>query len=45
MHRALPDGIRLHHVARAESGSPAPGIRAVHEREQSSLLKAALSER
>jgi multifunctional 2-oxoglutarate metabolism enzyme len=44
MHRALPDGIRFRHVARPESGSPAPGIRAVHEQEQAELLEAAFSD-
>ncbi|HET6771183.1 MAG TPA: multifunctional oxoglutarate decarboxylase/oxoglutarate dehydrogenase thiamine pyrophosphate-binding subunit/dihydrolipoyllysine-residue succinyltransferase subunit [Actinomycetota bacterium] len=44
LHRALPDGIRFRHVARPESGSPAPGIRAVHEEEQVTLLKVALSD-
>ena len=44
LHRALPDGIRFRHVARPESGSPAPGIRAVHEQEQAALLTAALAD-
>ncbi|HZA27911.1 MAG TPA: multifunctional oxoglutarate decarboxylase/oxoglutarate dehydrogenase thiamine pyrophosphate-binding subunit/dihydrolipoyllysine-residue succinyltransferase subunit [Actinomycetota bacterium] len=44
LHRALPDGIRFRHVARPESGSPAPGIRAVHEQEQATLLQAALAD-
>jgi 2-oxoglutarate dehydrogenase E1 component len=44
LHRALPDGIDFRHVARPESGSPAPGVRAVHEKEQATLLEAALSD-
>jgi multifunctional 2-oxoglutarate metabolism enzyme len=44
LHRALRDGIRFGHVARPESGSPAPGIRAVHEQEQATLLEAALAD-
>jgi 2-oxoglutarate dehydrogenase E1 component len=44
LHRALPDRIRFRHVARPESGSPAPGIRAVHEQEQVALLTAALAD-
>jgi 2-oxoglutarate dehydrogenase complex dehydrogenase (E1) component-like enzyme len=44
LHRALPDGIRFRHVARPESGSPAPGIRAVHHQEQATLLREALSD-
>jgi 2-oxoglutarate dehydrogenase E1 component len=44
LHRALPDGISFGHVARPESGSPAPGIRAVHEQEQATLLQAALAD-
>jgi 2-oxoglutarate decarboxylase len=37
----LPDGIRLSHVAREESGSPATGSATVHEREQQDLLRRA----
>jgi 2-oxoglutarate decarboxylase len=41
LHRALPDGITLTHVARPESGSPATGSATVHEREQQALVEAA----
>jgi multifunctional 2-oxoglutarate metabolism enzyme len=43
LHRALPETLQFHHVARAESGSPAAGTRAVHEEEQAKLLESAFA--
>ena len=40
---ALPEGVRLGHVAREESGSPAPGSATVHESEQQRLLDRAFA--
>ena len=39
LHRNLRDGVRVAHVARAESASPATGSSLVHTAEQADLLK------
>ena len=39
LHRNLRDGVRVSHVARAESASPATGSSLVHTAEQADLLK------
>jgi 2-oxoglutarate decarboxylase len=41
LHDGLPEGIRLSHAARPESGSPASGSATVHEQEQQDLLRRA----
>jgi 2-oxoglutarate dehydrogenase E1 component len=42
--RALGPDVKLAHVARTESGSPATGSQTVHDREQDDLLAAAITE-
>jgi 2-oxoglutarate dehydrogenase complex dehydrogenase (E1) component-like enzyme len=44
LHRLLRDGdVRLRHVARAESASPATGSASVHEAEQADLMNRAFA--
>jgi len=43
MHGSLPDGVRLSHAARSESGSPAAGSSTIHEQEQEELLEEAFA--
>jgi 2-oxoglutarate dehydrogenase E1 component len=42
LHAALPGHIRLRHVSRGESASPAIGSAALHQLEQSDLLRRAI---
>ena len=42
LHRGLPDRLRLRHVSRAESASPATGSAALHQLEQADLLRRAV---
>jgi 2-oxoglutarate dehydrogenase E1 component len=44
LRRVLGPDVAIAHVAREESGSPASGSQAVHDREQDELLAAALTE-
>jgi 2-oxoglutarate dehydrogenase E1 component len=43
LRRYLPENLKLSHVARAESASPATGSATVHEQETQELLKDAFS--
>jgi 2-oxoglutarate dehydrogenase complex dehydrogenase (E1) component-like enzyme len=43
-HRVMRDRMRLTHVARAESASPATGSGLVHQAEQADLLDRAVGE-
>src|SRR6185437_16130057 len=42
LHAALPDRLRLRHVSRSESASPAIGSAALHQLEQADLLRRAI---
>ena len=42
LHACLPDRLRLRHVSRAESASPAIGSAALHQLEQADLLRRAI---
>jgi 2-oxoglutarate dehydrogenase E1 component len=42
LHAALPERLRLHHVSRTESASPAIGSAALHQLEQADLLHRAI---
>jgi 2-oxoglutarate dehydrogenase complex dehydrogenase (E1) component-like enzyme len=42
LHAALPDRLRLRHVSRSESASPAIGSAALHQLEQADLLARAI---
>jgi 2-oxoglutarate decarboxylase len=42
LHAALPDRLRLRHVSRSESASPAIGSAALHQLEQADLLQRAI---
>ena len=44
LRRALGPDVKVAHVARTESGSPATGSQTVHDREQEDLLAAAITE-
>ena len=44
LHSRLPEGMRLSHVSRDESGSPAAGSATVHEREQQELVRSAFAD-
>jgi 2-oxoglutarate dehydrogenase complex dehydrogenase (E1) component-like enzyme len=42
LHAALPPRLRLRHVSRSESASPAIGSAALHQLEQADLLQRAI---
>ncbi len=42
LHAALPDRLRLRHVSRSESASPAIGSAALHNLEQADLMRRAI---
>ncbi len=42
LHAALPKRLRLRHVSRSESASPAIGSAALHQLEQADLLQRAI---
>ena len=42
LHAFLPERLRLRHVSRAESASPAIGSAALHQLEQADLLRRAV---
>ena len=42
LHAALPERLRLRHVSRSESASPAIGSAALHQLEQADLLRRAI---
>ena len=42
LHAALPEHVRLRHVSRGESASPAIGSAALHQLEQADLLQRAI---
>ncbi len=42
LHAALPEHVRLRHVSRGESASPAIGSAALHQLEQADLLRRAI---